>query len=342
MTGTGEHEAFFEVRLESIGGLGAHLAGQILAEAAVLGQGLSGAHFSSYGSEKKGSPVKSYVRLCAPDQPVRTTAPVRHPHVVAVFHAALLQTEDVTAGLRPGGAVVVNTTETAARLAAHLAVSDATVIALDALGIAVAEQTRVNTAMLGALARAIPGVASAAIRAAIARTLGSRYPHLAEANLRTFDRGYREASVHTAPAEQRGRPQPPRQRGYGYATAPTGGVLTEPGNTVLKDLSASRQGFLPEFVRERCVDCAVCDLVCPDLCFVWQPTGKRIQNYPVMRLAGIDYQYCKGCMRCVAECPTEALISRREEPGWAKAHGVSILPLLRGASEPAAIREGVR
>ena len=47
---------FFEIRLESIGGLGANLAGKMLAEAGVTGSGLNGSNFSSYGSEKKGRP----------------------------------------------------------------------------------------------------------------------------------------------------------------------------------------------------------------------------------------------------------------------------------------------
>ena len=54
-------EGFFEVRFESIGGLGAHAAGMVLATAAVVRMGLNGAHFSSYGSEKKGSLVRSFV-----------------------------------------------------------------------------------------------------------------------------------------------------------------------------------------------------------------------------------------------------------------------------------------
>ncbi len=44
---------FFEIRLESIGGLGANLAGKMLAEAGVVGSGFNGVSFSSYGSEKK-------------------------------------------------------------------------------------------------------------------------------------------------------------------------------------------------------------------------------------------------------------------------------------------------
>ena len=60
-----DRDGFFGIRFESIGGLGAHLAGQMLAEAGVLRQGLNGSHFSSYGSEKKGTPVKSFVRFAA-------------------------------------------------------------------------------------------------------------------------------------------------------------------------------------------------------------------------------------------------------------------------------------
>lgn len=40
---------FYEIRLESIGGLGANLAGQMLAKAGVLGHGLNGVNFSTYG-----------------------------------------------------------------------------------------------------------------------------------------------------------------------------------------------------------------------------------------------------------------------------------------------------
>jgi pyruvate ferredoxin oxidoreductase gamma subunit len=31
-----------------------------------------------------------------------------------------------------------------------------------------------------------------------------------------------------------------------------------------------------------------------------------------MFLKGIDYQYCKGCLKCVTACPVEALSGERE------------------------------
>ncbi len=52
-----------DVRFESIGGLGAHLAAHLRAEALVLRQGFNASQFSSYGSEKKGTPVRSFIRV---------------------------------------------------------------------------------------------------------------------------------------------------------------------------------------------------------------------------------------------------------------------------------------
>ncbi len=83
---------FFNIRLESIGGYGANIAGKMLAEAGVLYQGLNGANFSSYGSEKKGSPVKSFIRFAEPDTPIRISSPIEEPHIVCIFHEALIRT----------------------------------------------------------------------------------------------------------------------------------------------------------------------------------------------------------------------------------------------------------
>src|SRR3989337_2568775 len=89
---------FFEIRMESIGGLGANVAGKILTEAAILGMGLKGSGVASYGSEKKGTPVKAFIRLCEADHQVRINSPVEEPHVLAIFHEALATSVPVTSG----------------------------------------------------------------------------------------------------------------------------------------------------------------------------------------------------------------------------------------------------
>src|SRR5512143_2110424 len=130
-----DDDGFFGIRFESIGGLGAHLAGKILAGAGGLRQGLNGAHFSSYGSEKKGSPVKSFVRFCPADQELRTSSPIETPQVVAVFHEALARVLDVAAGLGPDGTLIVNTRSSPEEIREKLGVRSGTVAVLDALGI---------------------------------------------------------------------------------------------------------------------------------------------------------------------------------------------------------------
>jgi pyruvate ferredoxin oxidoreductase gamma subunit len=311
-------DGLFGLRFESIGGLGAHLAGQILAEAGVLGCGLNGAHFSSYGSEKKGSAVRSYIRFGPADRDIRASDPIERPQVIAVFPPSLLGSAPVAAGLVAGGTVVANTTKAPAEVHDRLALGRATVAVVDAVQIAVEESTRVNSAMLGAVARFCPFVDTTVIRDTLAATLGRRYPQLVEANLRTFDRAHDELRVESfdGPDEEVApdRPAP----AFGYLEAPIGGTIFEPGSSIVRDLSASREGFIPSYDAATCVHCGLCDVVCPDLCFVWEREGDAI------RLRGIDYQYCKGCRKCIEVCPTGSLTEIREEEGWAAAHRVPL------------------
>jgi len=320
-------QGYYEMRLESIGGLGAHLAGQTLAEAAVLGMGLDGSHFSSYGSEKKGSAVRSFVRLTKRSRGVRSSAPVDRPHLVAVFHEALARTQKVAEGIEPGGIVIVNTHRDPSAEAERLGVAGVTVGVVDALRIALEEKTRINTAMLGAITRASGFIDREAVRAAVTHTFGKkRYSYLLEANLRTFDRGYEEVRLQFIEG-QMPEPRPALGPEMGYITAPIGGAILHPANSIIKDMSPSRQGVLPTFHRERCIDCGLCDMVCPDLCFVWEE-GLDSKGRPAMVLRGIDYQFCKGCLKCVEACPTDpqALEEASEVEGWAEDHRVNLFP----------------
>jgi pyruvate ferredoxin oxidoreductase gamma subunit len=324
-----DEDGFFGVRFESIGGLGAHLAGKILGEAGVLHQGLNGSHFSSYGSEKKGTPLKSFVRFCPGDQEVRTNSPIETPHVVAVFHEVLAHSVDVAAGLRPNGTLIMNTRKSPEEVREALGLRSGTVAVVDALGIALEEKTRVNTAILGAVARVCPFLDPEALKETIRESFSARYSHLIDANLRTFDRGYRELRSVTWPAADgdRGRPVQRAAPSCGYLDGTIGGAILDPGNSILKDLTTSRQGFLPDYDPDSCVHCGICDIVCPDLCFVW---SEDEDSEPAVQLQGIDYHYCKGCLKCIDACPTGSLTELREEDGWAEAHRVPLFPWLEG------------
>ena len=314
---------FFEIRLESIGGLGANLAGKMLAEAGVLGLGLNGSNFSSYGSEKKGSPVKSFIRFCDPEVEIRDHSPIEQPHIIGIFHEALYKMVDVVSGLEAEGIVLVNSARDFDGIKRDLKLEYGTLAIVDALTIAVEEKTKVNTAMLGALFRICDFLDPEAMRKVIRKTFEKKYPHLVEPNIRTFDRGYNEVTfkLYEAPVGVEGRTFTRPEPQLGYRTQELGGVIPTPANSILKDLSGSRQGFLPELKMEKCIHCASCDTVCPDFCFVWE-SGEDKRGRPQMFLKGIDYQYCKGCLKCVEACPTDALGDLREMIGFAEANRV--------------------
>ncbi len=306
---------FYEMRFESVGGLGANLAGQLLAEAMVLGQGLNGAHFSSYGSEKKGSPVKSYVRLCPPEKEVRTSSPVERPHLLAIFHQCLLGVEGIISGLYPDSVVVINSSDPVDEVRERAKLASGTLGLVDALAIAVEENTRINTAMLGAIVRAAGFIDPEVVRKAIASSFKAKYPKLVDSNLRTFDRGYEGVELKEFPFDGKFEATPYRRfvPSLGYANAAIGGAIINPGNTVNKDLSASRQGIFPLYHRDRCIDCGLCTMTCPDYVFVWEQ-GMDKKGRPAMVMKGPNYQYCKGCLKCVEICPVEALTLECERP----------------------------
>ena len=93
-----QKKEYYEIRLESIGGLGANLCGKMVGELAVKYLNLNSAGFSSYGSEKTGTPVKGYIRLCLPEREIRVHSPIVNPDLLVIFHQALMRDEKTWKG----------------------------------------------------------------------------------------------------------------------------------------------------------------------------------------------------------------------------------------------------
>jgi pyruvate ferredoxin oxidoreductase gamma subunit len=308
---------FFEIRFESIGGLGAHAAGQILARAAVLKMNLNGSHFSSYGSEKKGSVVRSYIRLRAADKPIRTSAPIDSPDALVVFHGALMQQDITIAGMKSSGTLIYNGSAGEIPGLLEKIPAGARIVRIDATNIAIEELSRPNAVLMGTLTAMAPFLDAAIVLETLTEKFKRRNPQAAAANERAFTRGASEFEILSGVGKGSGdlpamRPSPV----LGYMTAPIGGVIPYAGNMISNDLSASRTGWMPKFTDKECVHCGLCATVCPDFCLVW--THEQVNgDAPKVRLKGIDYQYCKGCMRCIETCPTEAMTRVTETPGLA-------------------------
>lgn len=147
----------YEVRFHGRGGQGAVTAANILAIAAVK-QGYYAQSFPYFGVERRGAPVQAFTRI--DDKKIDIRMNVYTPDAVVVLDPSLMDVVDVTVGLKGGGIVIINTAKKPEEFDLgnyKIATVDATKIAIEhKLGSLAAPI--VNTAILGAYARAVGNV----------------------------------------------------------------------------------------------------------------------------------------------------------------------------------------
>lgn len=300
-------EGYYEIRLESIGGLGANLCGKMLGELGVKYLDLNSTSFSSYGSEKTGTPVKGYVRYCAKEKEIRVHSPVIHPNLLVIFHQALLKDESVWEGCGSNTAVIIALG--AEREADCIPAGIKSCYVVPAQKIAMETHSRINMVMLGAIVKVMGFGTLGDAQKICEDTLGKKYPDALKGNLEGIKRGYEETILKEKTgifSEKKMVFGKSDQGKWGYDTAPMGGINPRFGNTVASDVSASRQGYIPVFIKERCINCGLCDSTCPDM--VFQFAKGEYKGREMMVNQGLDYYHCKGCLRCVEVCPVNALV----------------------------------
>jgi pyruvate ferredoxin oxidoreductase delta subunit len=74
------------------------------------------------------------------------------------------------------------------------------------------------------------------------------------------------------------------------------GTIYTPGNARLFKTGDWRS-MKPVFLEDKCKQCMLCFLACPDSSIMLNEEGK---------VTGIDYDHCKGCGVCTNVCPFNA------------------------------------
>lgn len=190
-------QQYFEVRWHGRGGQGAKTAALLFGEAAMeTGKYIQA--FPEYGPERTGAPVKAFNRLS--DGPIRIHTQVINPDVVVVLDASLLESINVTEGLKDNGALIVNTQEKAAAIKEKLRVTNAKVAVVDATKIAVEilKKNVPNTVMLGAMVKITGALEWDSALTSIKEKLEVKFrgrTEIIEGNVEAIKRAYDEVEV---------------------------------------------------------------------------------------------------------------------------------------------------
>ena len=179
-----------EIRWHGRGGQGAVTSAELLAQAAISEDQYAHA-FPSFGPERRGAPVLSFVRISR-QEPIRIRAEITEPDVVVVLDPGLLPIINVTSGLKDDGLVVINTRKQAEQIRREFGINqsiatvNATKIAREILGVPIT-----NTTMVGAVIKAT-GVVKLD---SLLEPLKQRFGRLAERNFEAMKRAYDETII---------------------------------------------------------------------------------------------------------------------------------------------------
>lgn len=158
-----------EIRFHGRGGQGAVMAAEILATA-LFKEGKFVQAFPAFGVERRGAPVMAFLRLDT--APIRRRCQIYTPDHVIVLDPTLIPVTDVTAGLKSGGTITINS-----KSPPHSFRGNFQVATVPASSIAVAHNLGtptnpiVNTAILGAFIAVTKLVSLDAILEAIAEKI---------------------------------------------------------------------------------------------------------------------------------------------------------------------------
>ena len=176
-----------EIRTHGRGGQGAVIASKVLANA-LFKEGRFVQAFPAFGVERRGAPVVSFTRF--DESPVRLRCEIYKPDHLIVLDQALTETIDITAGLKDGGWIIINTHMKPEvfpyKDRFKLAVVDAAAVAIrHRLGSRATPI--VNTAILGAFAKATGLVGIDAVVEAVGESVPMKQKENQQAAIDAFN-----------------------------------------------------------------------------------------------------------------------------------------------------------
>ena len=178
-----------EIIFHGRGGQGVVIASRILAVAAFK-EGKNVQSFPFFGVERRGAPVRAYTRISSAE--IRKREPIENPDYVIVLDPMLLETMDVSKGLKKKGAILINTKKKRSDFSFSKKYK---VFAFDASDIAFKHKLGsksapiINTSILGAFSALTKEVGIESLIAAIKENVGVK----TEENMKSAKEAYEKA-----------------------------------------------------------------------------------------------------------------------------------------------------
>jgi len=305
----------YRIRFHGRGGQGMKTASRILGSA-FFSSGFEVQDAPRYGAERRGAPIFAYVR--AARREIYERGVISHPDLVVVADDSLasIAAAGVTVGLDERTTLLIASTESPRTWQERLGHAGATLV----LPIDLAETAAgcfVGADCAAAAARLVGILEWSEFEAALVGELAYLGARSAQQNLERGRRAWRAFDAHSGlvregpdrVASVEARPdwiELPFERVDVAAPAVHGAATSVEVRT---GLWRTRR---PEVDDARCRHCTwICSTMCPDGAIeVRSDGGPRI-----------DLDHCKGCMICVAVCPSHAIASVPERIAAARDAG---------------------
>ncbi|MHB8205627.1 MAG: 2-oxoacid:acceptor oxidoreductase family protein [Desulfomonilaceae bacterium] len=183
----------YEIIWHGRGGQGAVTAAKMFTEAAYYA-GFKGVSAKpTYFSERRGAPVSVHTRISP--EPIRTFSNVLFPDIAVVLDDNLLEMVNVTANIKTGGLVVINSSKSAYDLELRgrftVAISDAYHCS-EAAGLIIEGNVLVSTSILGPLVAATNFVGLDNVHKAIQHKFKGKF---LESNLKALELAFEKTTI---------------------------------------------------------------------------------------------------------------------------------------------------
>ncbi len=301
----------FRIRFHGRGGQGMKAASRILGTSFFL-EGYEVQDAPRYGAERRGAPIFAFVR--ASHDPINERGIIRNPDLVVVADDSLVPVPGagVMSGVDAHTVVLVNSEETAATWKQRLNF-EGDVFTLPVEAADRNELRFIGATCAGAAARLLGVIKRETLAGAIRQELADLGADVVAVNLSkalaAFDRMQAHAGrVTPMNIGSAANYKSPDWVDLPFEDARAAAPAIHAGATSVEVRTGLWRTLRPVIDHDRCNRCWwVCSTFCPDGAINVDSEGRP----------QIDYDHCKGCMICVAQCPPHAISAISEQSAQA-------------------------